>query len=200
MSASSGAKRGRGRPRAGESDARERIIAAAVEEFGARGYDGATMRSIAARAEVDPALLHHYFGTKADLFVVAADAPFRMDRFLPDVLEGPRAQVGERIVRFVLTSWDCPEVRARARVLFRAAMDGRDGELPMAQFMSRELLGKVAEHLDVPDADLRVGLAASQLMGLLAARYIVEFAPVAKASVDELVVSVGATLQSYLFD
>ena len=72
-------KRPRGRPRGGESGAREQIIDAAVEEFGELGYDGATMRGIAARAGVDAALLHHYFGSKADLFTVTVDAPMRPD-------------------------------------------------------------------------------------------------------------------------
>ena len=95
-------KRRRGRPRAGESDARDRILAAAIEEFAESGYDGATMRAIAARAGVDSALVHHHFGTKADLFGEAIGAPMRPDLAIPDILAGPREQVGERIVRFVL--------------------------------------------------------------------------------------------------
>jgi len=100
-------KRRRGRPRGGATDARERIVAAAVAEFGERGYDGATMRGIAARAEVDAALLHHYFGTKADLFAAAVDVPIRPDRFVPQILAGPREAVGEGIVRFLLGPSGC---------------------------------------------------------------------------------------------
>ena len=77
--------RGRGRPR-GASDARSRIAAAAVHEFGEHGYDGATIRGIAARAEVDSALVHHYFGTKADLFAEAAGFPVRPDIEVPVIL------------------------------------------------------------------------------------------------------------------
>ena len=72
-------RRRRGRPRKGESNARERILAAATDEFGERGYDAATTRGIATRAAVDPALLHHHFGTKADLFAASLGAPLRPD-------------------------------------------------------------------------------------------------------------------------
>ena len=107
-------KRRRGRPRAGESDARDRILAAAIEEFGGAGYDGATIRGIAARAGVDSALIHHHFGTKADLFGAVIDAPMRPDLALPEILAGPRDEVGERIVRYVLETWEVPEARRRA--------------------------------------------------------------------------------------
>src|SRR3954471_16920841 len=90
-------KRPRGRPRGGGIDTRERIVSAAVDEFGERGYDGATMRGIASRAGVDSALVHHYFGTKADLFGETIGAPFRPDLAIPDLLAGPRDEVGAGI-------------------------------------------------------------------------------------------------------
>ena len=77
-------------PRRGEADAQDRIVAAAIDEFGERGYDGATMRAIAARAGVDAALLHHYFGTKADLFGETVGAPMRPDLDIPEILDGPQ--------------------------------------------------------------------------------------------------------------
>ncbi len=87
------APRRRGRPRGG-TDSRERIVSAAVDEFGAQGYDGATVRSIAARAGVDSALVHHYFGTKADLFAEAAGIPLRPDLDVPEILAGPKDEAG----------------------------------------------------------------------------------------------------------
>src|SRR5690625_4542214 len=88
--------RRRGRPRSGEPSARERIVAAAVEEFAEQGYDGATTRGIAARAHVDPASLHHHFGTKADLFAEIIETPMRPDRAVSSILDGPLEEVGER--------------------------------------------------------------------------------------------------------
>lgn len=194
------ARRRRGRPRAGESDARERILAAAVEEFGEAGYDGATMRAIAARAGVDPALVHHHYGTKADLFGEVVDAPFRPDRTVPEILEGPRSEVGARIVRFILESWDDPAVRTRGVTLLRTAIGNRLTTPLLAGFLSRELIGRIAARLDVPDADLRASLAASQIAGLLVTRYVLRIGPLVDASVEDLVERVGPTVQRYLFD
>ncbi|GAB2844356.1 TetR family transcriptional regulator [Microbacterium insulae] len=193
-------RRRRGRPRAGESDARERILAAAVEEFAAAGYDAATIRGIAARAGVDPALVHHHFGTKADLFGEAVHAPMRPDLALPEILEGDRDRVGERIVRYLLETWEKPDVRKRGVVLLRAAIGNRLTTPLLAEFLSRELLSRLARALEVEDASLRASLVASQVAGLLIARFVLRLPALAEASVDELVARVGPTVQRYLFD
>lgn len=193
-------KRRRGRPRAGESDARERIMAAAVEEFGEAGYDGATIRGIAARAGVDSALVHHHFGTKADLFGETIEAPMRPDLALPEILAGPRELVGERIVRYILETWEQPDVRRRGVVLLRTAIGNKLTTPLLAGFLSRELLSRIARSLDTPDADLRAALAASQIAGMLIARYVLRLPALAEASVDDLVERVGPTVQRYLFD
>jgi AcrR family transcriptional regulator len=193
-------KRRRGRPRAGESDARERILAAAIDEFGELGYDAATVRGIAARAGVDSALVHHHFGTKADLFGEAIGAPMRPDIALPEILAGPRQDVGERIIRYVLESWEQPEVRKRGVVLLRTVIGNKLTTPLLAGFLSRELLGRVAKALDVEDAELRASLVASQIAGMLVARYVLRFPALTDASVDDLVARVAPTLQRYLFD
>ncbi len=189
----------RGRPRGG-SDARDRIIAAATDEFGQLGYDGATMRGIAARAGVDAALLHHYFGTKADLFTTTVDVPIRPDVDIPALLAADREDFGAHLVRYVLEQWEKPAMRRRGVVLLRAALGNRLTTPLLAGFLSRELLGRIAAQLDVPDADFRAGLVASQVAGLLVTRYIVELKPMTEASIDELVDRIGPTVQRYLFD
>jgi AcrR family transcriptional regulator len=193
-------KRRRGRPRAGESDARERIMAAAIDEFADAGYEGATIRGIAARAGVDSALVHHHFGTKADLFGAAIGAPMRPDLALPEILAGPREEVGERIMRFVLGAWEQPEVRRRGVVLMRAALGNKLTTPLLAGFLSRELLSRIARSLDVPDAELRASLVASQVAGMLIARYVLKLPALAEASVDDLVARVAPTIQRYLYE
>jgi len=190
--------RRRGRPRGG-SDSRERIIAAAVDEFGEQGYDGATVRSIAARAGVDSALVHHYFGTKADLFAEAVGIPLRPDIDVPGILAGPRDEVGERLVRYVLEAFEQPDIRRRGVMLMRTAIGSRLTSPLLAGFLSRELIGRIAKTLGVEDADLRATLVASQMAGLLLTRYVLKIAPIAAASVDELVARIGPTVQRYLF-
>lgn len=193
-------KRRRGRPRAGESDARERILAAAIEEFAEAGYDGATIRGIAARAKVDPALVHHHFGTKADLFGEAIGAPMRPDAALPEILAGPRDDVGERIVRYLLEAWEQPDVRRRGIVLMRAGIGNRLTTPLLAGFLTREILGRIARTLEVDDAELRAALVASQVAGMMIARYVLRLPALAEASVDDLVARVGPTIQRYLYD
>ncbi|UOR02146.1 TetR family transcriptional regulator [Leucobacter allii] len=191
--------RGRGRPRGG-TDSRSRILAAAVEAFGEAGYEGATIRGIAERAGVDPALVHHYFGAKADLFAEAADVPLRPDVVVPLILAGPRAEVGERIVRYVLEAFADDGVRRRGVMLLRTAVGGRAGSPLIVGFLARELLPRVAGRLEVPDARLRADLVASQIAGLLMIRYVLRVQPIADAPIDELVARVGPTIQRYLFD
>ncbi len=189
----------RGRPR-GVSDARDRIIAAAVDEFGEHGYDGSTIRSIAARADVDSALVHHYFGTKADLFAEAVGIPLRPDIDVPAIVAGPRDAVGERLVRYILDAFEQPDIRRRGVMLIRTAIGSRLTTPLLAGFLARELIGKIAKALAVTDADLRATLVASQIAGLLLTRYVLRLAPIATASVDDIVARVGPTVQRYLFE
>lgn len=193
-------KRRRGRPRGGDSGARDRIIAAAIDEFGELGYDGSTTRGIAARAGVDSALVHHYFGTKADLFAETIGAPMRPDVDIPALLDGPVDGLGERIVRYVLDAWERPETRKRGILLLRTGLGNRLTTPLLAGFLQRELFARIAGRLGTEDAELRAALVASQIAGLLIARYLLQLPALAEASVDELVDRVGPTVQSYLID
>lgn len=194
------AKRRRGRPKGGATDARSRILAAAAEEFGAFGYDAATVRGIAARAGVDPALVHHYFGTKADLFAETIEIPLRPDLAIPRILAGPREAVGESVVRFVLGHLEDADTRKRTVALLRSSLGNRLATPLVAGFLQRELIDRLAAGLGAPDAKLRASLAASQIAGLLIARYVVQLPTLAEAPVEELVARVGATVQRYLVE
>lgn len=189
----------RGRP-PGKSDTRARIIAAATAEFGDLGYEQATTRGIAARAGVDPAMLHHYFGTKADLFTTVVGLPLRPDVDLPSLLDGDRSELGARVVRYLLEQWEKPEVRKRGTVLLRTAISNRMAAPLLTGFLSRELLDRIVSRLDVPDAELRAGLVASQIGGLIVTRYLLQLQPMATADVEELIDRIGPTIQRYLFD
>ena len=193
-------KRRRGRPRGGESGTRERIIAAAVEVFAESGYDGTTMRAIAARAGVDSALLHHYFGTKADLFTETIGAPMRPDVDIPSLLEGPVELLGEHVVRYVLEAWEQPDTRKRGVVLLRAGIGNRLATPLLSEFLQRELFSRIAARLDTPDSALRASLVASQVAGLLITRHVLRLPAIAEASVDELVARVAPTVQRYLLE
>ncbi len=191
-------RRRRGRPRGGDSGARERIVDAAVAEFGARGYDGATIRAIAARAGVDAALVHHYFGTKDDLFTATIDAPLGPAKAVPGMLAGDLDTAGERIVRYVLETWEDPAFRRRGVAILRAIVANRRSTSLLVGLVSREVLGRIADRLEGPDAERRAALVGSQIVGLMVTRYVLELPPMASAPVDEIVAAVGPTVQRYL--
>lgn len=192
----------RGR-RPGGADTRAGIVTAARAEFAENGYDATSLRAVARRAEVDPALVHHYFGGKPQLFAAVMDVPADPAALVDRIVAGPREQVGESLVRTFLALWDSPEGRPRFQALIRAAVSHDDATRMLREFLTREIFGRVtaamaADGDSAADLELRAGLAASQMIGVAMMRYVVEFPAVVAASHDELVAQVGPTLQRYL--
>ncbi len=182
-----GAKPGRprGRRRSG-TDARAEIVAAAGREFIENGYDTTSFRAIARRAGVDAALVHHYFADKAELFTETVQAPIRPDKIVTQVLNGPRDQVGDRLVRMLLTTLENPKARDRVIGLIRTALGHDFAATMLRQFLFREVFHRIAEGLGVPDGELRATLAATQVVGLMVVRYGVRAEPLASESVEEV--------------
>jgi len=89
-------------------------------------------------------------------------------------------------------------VQKRGLALLRATLGNRLTTPLRAAFLSRERIGRIADQLDVPDAELRASLVATQIAGLLLGRYVLKLKPLAGASVDELVARIGPTVQRYL--
>lgn len=192
-------RRRRGRPRGGRTDAREQILAAAATVFGDLGYDGATIRLIAERAGVDSALVHHYFGSKADLFAAAIDIPINPASTLPEVIGTDLDSAGERLVRFVVELWDRPAFRERGVAMLRSVIGNRKTASLMVGFVSRELIRHIGERIGPGDEGrTRASLVASQVVGLMVTRYVLELEPIASTPAEDLVAAVGPTLQRYL--
>ncbi len=189
-------RRGPGRPADG-GDRRTAILDAAREQFAEKGYDGASVRGIARLAEVDPALVHHYFGSKERVFVAAMELPFDPAERLPQVLAGDPAGLGERMVRLFLGIWADPQFRAPMLGLVRSAFTGEQGATMLREFVGSALLGRVAQAGGVADP-LRVQAAAAQLVGLVILRYVVRIEPLASATDEELVALVAPTVQRHL--
>ncbi|MFC5908548.1 TetR/AcrR family transcriptional regulator [Streptacidiphilus monticola] len=184
--------------RPGGPDTRRAVLEAARAEFAAHGYEKASMRGIARAADVNAALLHHYFGSKDQLFLAALDFPVDPQVVAPLILAGDRAEVGERLARFVVSLWAQPEVRDRLLAVLRTVTSSEEVAALVRGFVVRELVGRVAEGLRLPDAELRVEFALAQILGLALARYVVRVEPVASAGADELVALLAPTLQLYL--
>jgi AcrR family transcriptional regulator len=186
--------------RPGGEGTRARILASARAEFGARGYDGATIRGIAARAGGDPALVHHYFGPKQRLFVATMEAGFPVDfeAAVATVLDGPPDGIGERLVRYVLELWEAPAMRAVILGLVRSAASDAAAAAMLRHVLSEGPFLALARAIDLPDAPLRATLVGTQLVGLAMARYVVEVEPIATADADALAQAIGPSIQRYL--
>jgi AcrR family transcriptional regulator len=185
--------------RPGNQDTREAILVAAKQAFADRGYDGASIRQIATGAGVDPALVHHYFGTKDQLFVATMEIPVNPAEVVPKVVAGGPDGVGERLVRTFLSVWDSP-AGTSAAALLRSALSHDWSARMLREFLTSQILGKIVQSLDLDpkQAQLRTTLAASQMVGLAMARYILKIEPLASAPRDTLVATVGPTIQRYL--
>lgn len=194
---SANVRRGPGRPADDGADRRQAILDAAREQFAEKGYLGASVRGIARQAGVDPALVHHYFGSKEKVFVAAMELPFVPAERLPAVLEGDPDGLAERLARMFLDMWAEPTFRTPMLGLVRSAFTSEQGATMLREFVGSALLGRVAQAAGPVDP-LRVQVAAAQLVGVVILRYVVRLEPIASASEDELVALVAPTLQRYL--
>ncbi|SCL71166.1 TetR family transcriptional regulator [Micromonospora chersina] len=185
--------------RPGNPDTREAILTAARAAFADRGFDAASIRAIATAAGVDPALVHHYFGTKEELFRATVAIPVDPAELVPRVLAGGRDEVGERLVRTFLAVWDSP-VGTAAVALLRSAVSNQWTARLLREFLVTQVLRRVVEQLDLDPAEtpLRGALVATQIAGLAMMRYVIRLEPVASASPDTLAATIGPTVQRYL--
>jgi AcrR family transcriptional regulator len=187
------------RQRRGDADARGAILGAARRAFADRGYDAASLRGIAGAAGVDPALVHHYFGSKQKLFLAAVNAPVDPRDVLVKVVDGDRAEIGQRLVRTFLAVWDGPAGSAGVALLRSAIGTEWAGKL-FREFIVTQIVRRLGPALDLDPADarLRISLVASQIAGLAMARYVLRIEPLASASPETIVVAVAPAVQRYL--
>jgi AcrR family transcriptional regulator len=186
--------------RRGSPDTREAILVAARAAFAEQGYDGAGIRAIAGTAGVDPALVHHYFGTKEKLFLAAVAAPFDPGEVLPRVTGAGIDGFGERLVRTLLGIWEDPVRGPAALALLRSAVRHDWSARMLREFLTNRVLRRGMQLLEIDpvEAPLRASLVASQIFGLVGVRYALRIEPLASASVEDVVATVGPTIQRYV--
>ena len=184
--------------RPGVSGTREAILDAARRAFAEQGYQHATVRGVADLAGVDPALVHHYFGTKQALFVAAVQLPVNPVEQLMAVLAEDPGQAGERMVELFLSIWDHAADQSPLLALVRSAVGDEHAAAMLREFITEEVLGPIARRLGSPDARLRATLVGSQLIGLAVARYIIRVEPLASPPSAQVAAVVGPTVQRYL--
>lgn len=194
MTATAG-RRGPGR-RPGPTETREKILAAAREMFAEKGYDGVSLRAIARAAGVDPALVHHFFGSKDGVFVEAMRFPVDPSVLLPRIMAAPRDRLGEAVVRAFLAVWGDADRRAPLLAMLRSAMTNERAAALLREFVTVALTERARQSLDVPHAQIQA--AAGQMIGLMILRYVLRVEPMASVPEEELVAMVSPIIQRYL--
>ena len=168
------------------------ILRAARERFAAEGYEKATIRAIAADAEIDPALVMRYFGNKDKLFAAAADFDLR----LPDLTRVPRDGVGAALVQHFLDRWEADDTFL---VLLRAAATNDAAAKKVRGVLAGQVGPAIAALCrDAGSAGVRAGLVASQMLGMALCRYVLELPPVVGMSRADVVAWLGPTVQRYV--
>jgi AcrR family transcriptional regulator len=188
--------------RPGNQDTRQSILAAARETFAEHGYDGASIRAIATRARVDPALVHHYFGSKEQLFLATVQPPINPAEVLPTVLAGDADQLGQRLAETFLSVWEHPVSGPAFEALLRRAFANRVSAKLVREFFAVQVIRRAAQRLDTlvdpAEVPMRANLVGSQLFGLAVTRYVLRFEPLASSPRAAVVAAVAPTLQRYL--
>ena len=195
--------------RAGESRTREAILDAARRSFADHGYDGATIRGIAAAAGVNPALVHHFYGTKERLFAAAMRLPVLPSEIMAGAFAAARdrlgddfqAHLGEVVVAAMLRAWDVAEIRAAFLGLLRTAATTDQGLAMLREFVTSTILASLVRAAGLGDdaeGRYRAALVASQVVGLGFTRYLLGLEPVASARTEDLVAAIGPAVQRYL--
>jgi len=182
--------------RPGASDSRAAILAAAQRLFAERGYDATSVRAVAAAARVDPALVLHFFGSKAELFAKSLQLPLDPAE-IAALLQGDSADLGRRLAQFYFRRI-FRDRRATVLSLLRSAVSNPEA----AEMLRRAIEGTAIVALErlVPreEAALRGELCASHMMGLFLARHILGVEPIASEDDERLIDIVAPVLQQYL--
>jgi AcrR family transcriptional regulator len=191
----------RGR-RPGGLDTRETIIEEARRQFGGSGYAATTLRGVAVGAGVDPRLVLHYFGSKKGLFEAALQLPVDPAVIVAAVLAGEGTEGGEdigiRAARQILRVLDNPAARLAIIGNLRAAVEDPEAAGVIRDMLSDRLLLPIARGIGADHPELRAALVASQVIGLVVARYVVAIGPLVSVEDGQLLRALSGTFTGYL--
>jgi AcrR family transcriptional regulator len=183
--------------RPGPNTTRQAIVDAARRRFAAAGYDATSLRAVAADAGVDVGVVLHFFGSKSGLFQAAVGWPFDPARVDESLLAATGDGPGTRLARTFFNYWEDPTTGPALAALLRSAMTNAEAAALLREFVVHELFARMANTLDSDGRDLRVELAAAQLVGVAVLRNILGVEPIASAPIDDLVAWVGPRLDTY---
>lgn len=177
---------------------RQAILEMARREIAEHGCSGASVRSIARAAEVDPRLVRHYYGSRENLLWNALSGDRDPLELAARLLRQSPSTIGRRAAQAVLAPWEDPTTADLQRARMAASLEGTEavGRLE-AEFLS-QLFGTIAASVSPDRPRLRAALAATHLTGVTVCRYLVSGGPLAEADLAELVRGTGAALQRLL--
>jgi len=173
---------------------REAILKAAQELFAEQGYERATVRDIAARASIDPAMVIRYFGSKEGLFARATAFDLR----LPDLTTIAKDEIGATLVGHFVDVWEGALSNGSLISLLRAAATSDDAAAAIRSIFAGQVLPMLARVVPLPELPMRSGLVATQIMGIAVARYILKVPPVLAMDRAQIVRLLGPTMQRYV--
>ena len=183
--------------RPGVTRTRDDILRAARRLFARRGYSGTSIRSIAREAGVDPALVHHYFHSKEEVFAAAVDDALRPSEIVRDEEVDPDA-LGESLVRRFLERLESAAAGDSLLAVLRSAVAHDEVAERLRAFLADELYARVEQAIRRPDSALRAALVGSALVGLALNRLVLKVEALARADREAIVRAVGPTVQRYL--
>ena len=197
MTTTNTGRRRPGRP-AGSSDTRERILTSARELFARNGIRNTSIRAVAAAAGVDSALVHHYFGTKEKLFAAAVHIPIDPMDVIGVLRQVPVEELGYTLLSMLLALWDS-EIGSAFIAALRSILAGSEVHL-FRSFIEDVIAVEMGPRVDNPPGTghLRIQFVASQLVGVVMARYVLEFEPFASLPADQIARTIAPNLQRYL--
>jgi AcrR family transcriptional regulator len=175
-----------------------RIAAAARNEFAQHGWAGTTIRAVARGADVDPALVYHYFGSKEGLLDAATNPPQKFLDNVAKVWTAPVDRLGDALISVLLDAWADDEVAPTLRAILQTAAHEPATHEKLRRIVAGSLMGVSQLGVDERDRLIRSGLVSSQMMGFALMRYVWKIEPVASMTDDEAIAAIAPNLQRYV--
>ncbi|MCK9895270.1 TetR/AcrR family transcriptional regulator [Frankia sp. AgB32] len=191
----SSSRRGR---RPGSPDVRAEILAVARARFRREGFDAVTMRSLAADAGVDAALISYYFGSKAGLFAAVLELTLSPADLLASLLQGDLETLPQRLIPTLVKTWDNPDTGVPLLAAMRAAASDPQFAAMLRDGIHGQMVERLADRIGGADAHRRAGAFVAQVGGLILTRYVIAADPLASMTADEIVRALGPAMRTAL--
>ncbi len=175
-----------------------RIVAAARGEFAEHGWAGTTIRAVARAADVDPALVYHYFGSKEGLLDAATNPPQKWLESVAKVWTTPIERLGTALITLLLASWADEEIGPTLRAILQTAAHEPSTREKLRRVVEGSLMGVSELGRDERDRLIRSGLISSQMMGFGLMRYVWKIEPISSMADDEAIAAISPNLQHYV--